>query len=309
MTFDLSIIDDGYIDGNENLTLALTNAIGASLGSPSTTNVTIVDNDLTASNPFTNNNFFVRQQYLDFLLREPDSAGFNNWLNVLNNCQPNQGFLGSDPACDRVIVSSAFFRSTEFGERGYWLYRFYHAALGRRPQFVEFITDIRRLSGLMSPAEQEAARAAFIADFMQRSEFVAIYGGLTNAANAAQFIAELEEQAVVTLPASVPPTQPGQPPQFGRAELIQKMQSGEFTAAQTLQAFIEQKVVFDSFFFRAFVSMQYFGYLLRDPDPAGFNDWLDVLTNGRGSILPGDFRHLIFGFIYSVEYRQRFGAP
>jgi hypothetical protein len=85
------------------------------------------------------------------------------------------------------------------------------------------------------------------------------------------------------------------------------MQSGEFTAAQSLRAFIEQKVVFDAFFIRAFVAMQYFGYLQRDPDQAGYDDWVDVLTNGRGSILPGDFRHLVFGFFFSVEYRERFG--
>ena len=84
------------------------------------------------------------------------------------------------------------------------------------------------------------------------------------------------------------------------------MASGEFTAGQTLRAFIEQKVVFDRFFFRAFVAMQYFGYLNRDPEDAGYNDWVDVLTNGRGTIPPGDFRHLIFGFVWSVEYRDKF---
>ncbi len=306
-TIPLSIVNDGYVEGNETFTVNLSNPTGVTLGAPTSTTVTIVDNDAASSNPFDNNAFFVRQQYLDFLLREPDTGGFNDWLNVLNNCQPNQGGLNSDPSCDRVHVSSGFFRSTEFGERGYWSYRYYHAALGRRPQFAEFVPDMRRLSGFLSPAEEEAARAAFVADFMQRGEFVAIYAGLTNSANAAQFIAKLEEKAGVTLPATVPPTQPGQPPQYGRAELIQKMQSGEFTAAQTLRAFIEQKVVFDAFFFRAFVAMQYFGYLLRDPEDAGYNDWVDVLTNGRGAIPPGDFRHLIFGFVWSVEYRQRFG--
>ena len=164
---------------------------------------------------------------------------------------------------------------------------------------------MRRLSGL-SPAQLEVAKAAFVADFMQKAEFQGIYAGLTNAANAAQFIAKLEEKAEVTLPPTTT-TLPGQPPQFGRQELINKMASGEFTAGQTLRAFIEQKVVFDRFFFRAFVAMQYFGYLLRDPEDAGYNDWVDVLTNGRGAIPPGDFRHLIFGFVWSVEYRQRFG--
>ena len=306
-TISISVVDDGYVEGNETFTLTLSNASGMTLGTPTSTTITIHDNDSSATNPFNTNSFFVRQQYLDFLFREPDLAGFNDWMNVLTNCAPNQGGLGSNPACDRVHVSSGFFRSTEFGERGYWAYRFYHGPLGRRPNFAEFVPDMRRLSGVQTPAEQETARAAFVADFMQRPEFTAIYAGLTNAANAAQFIAKLEEKSGVTLPATVPPTQPSQPPQFGRAELIAKMQSGEFTAAQTLRAFIEQKVVFDQFFFRAFVAMQYFGYLLRDPEDAGFNDWVDVLTNGRGNIPPGDFRHLIFGFVWSVEYRQRFG--
>jgi len=306
-TILISVIDDGYVEGNETITLTLSNPTGMTLGSTTSTTITITDNDSAPTNPFNTNSFFVRQQYLDFLFREPDTGGFNDWVNVLNNCAPNQGGLGSDPACDRVHVSSGFFRSTEFGERGYWAYRFYHGPLGRRPHFGEFIPDMRRLGGFLTPAEQESARAAFVADFMQRAEFVNIYGGLTNSANAAQFIAKLEEKANVTLPATVPPTQPGQPPQFGRAELIAKMQSGEFTAAQTLRAFIEQKVVFDAFFFRAFVAMQYFGYLLRDPEDAGYNDWVDVLTNGRDNIPPGDFRHLIFGFVWSVEYRQRFG--
>jgi hypothetical protein len=302
----LSIVNDGYVEGNETFTLTLSNPSGMTLGTPATATITIVDNDSTATNPFDNNSFFVRQQYLDFLLREPDTSGFNDWLSVLTNCAPNQGGLGSNPACDRVHVSSGFFRSTEFGERGYWSYRFYHATLGRRPQFGEFLPDMRRLSGFLSPAEEEAQRAAFVADFMARPEFTAIYGGLTNSANAAQFIATLEQRAGVTLPATAT-TLPGQPPQFGRQDLINRMQTGQFTAAQTLRAFIEQKVVFDAFFFRSFVAMQYFGYLLRDPEDAGYNDWVDVLTNGRGTIPPGDFRHLIFGFVWSVEYRQRFG--
>ena len=305
-TVTLSIVNDGFVEGNETLTLTLSNPTGVTLGTPATTTITIQDNDATATNPFETNAFFVRQQYLDFLFREPDPGGFNDWLNVLNTCGPNQGGLGSPIGCDRVHVSSGFFRSTEFGERGYWAYRYYHATIGRRPQFAEFVPDMRRLSGSLTPAQQEAARDAFVADFMQKPEFTALYAGLTTAGNAAQFIAKLEQTAGVTLPASNT-TLPGQPPQFGRQELINKMASGEFTAAQTLRAFIEQKVVFDAFFFRAFVAMQYFGYLLRDPEDAGYNDWVDVLTNGRGAIPPGDFRHLIFGFVWSVEYRQRFG--
>jgi hypothetical protein len=254
---------------------------------------------------FDDNDYFVFQQYVDFLLRMPDSGGFNDWLGVLNNCGPNKGGLGSDPACDRVQVSSGFFRSPEFTDNGYWIYRYYHGPLGVRPLLSQWKPDLRRLTGGQTPAQLEASRTAFIADFMARPAFTGIYAGLTDAAHASQFIAKLEEKSGVTLPASNT-TQPGQPPQFGRQELINKMATGQFTAGQTLRAFIEQKVVFDAFFFKAFVAMQYFGYLNRDPEDLGYNDWVDVLTNGRGPIPPGDFRHLIFGFVWSVEYREKF---
>jgi hypothetical protein len=258
---------------------------------------------------FEDNDYFVFQQYVDFLLRMPDRGGFDDWNTVLENCGPNHGGLGSDPACDRIHVSSGFFRSTEFGEKGYWIYRFTHAALGTRPLYAAFRPDLRAMKGDVGSPELETNRATFITAFMQRPEFTAIYTGLTDQpTDAPAFIAKLEEKAQVTLPATVPPTQPGQPPQYGRQELIDKMLNGQFTAGQTMRAFIEQKVVFDAFFFRAFVAMQYFGYLNRDPEAAGYDDWVDVLTNGRPAqgIQPGDFRHLIFGFVYSVEYRNKF---
>ncbi len=52
-----------------------------------------------------------------------------------------------------------------------------------------------------------------------------------------------------------------------------------------------------------------FGYLRRDPEAAGYDDWVDVLENGRGAVGPRDYRHMIFGFIYSTEYRGRFSQP
>jgi subtilisin family serine protease len=40
----------------------------------------------TTTNPIENNPFFVWQQYVDFLNREPDSVGFANWTGNLNAC-------------------------------------------------------------------------------------------------------------------------------------------------------------------------------------------------------------------------------
>ena len=49
--------------------------------------------------------------------------------------------------------------------------------------------------------------------------------------------------------------------------------------------------------------MEYFGYLRRDPDPAGFNYWLAKLDAAGG-----DYRRseMVKGFLSSVEYRNRF---
>ena len=57
-------------------------------------------------------------------------------------------------------------------------------------------------------------------------------------------------------------------------------------------------------FNRAFVAMQYFGYLRRDPDTAGFNFWLNKLNAFNGNFQNAE---MVKAFISSAEYRQRFG--
>jgi len=54
----------------------------------------------------------------------------------------------------------------------------------------------------------------------------------------------------------------------------------------------------------AFVLMQYFGYLRRDPDQGGYDFWLDVLNNR----VPGNFRGTVCAFLTSAEYQHRFGS-
>jgi len=51
---------------------------------------------------------------------------------------------------------------------------------------------------------------------------------------------------------------------------------------------------------RAFVMLHYYGYLRREPDPAGVAGWLDLLNRS------GDATKITEGFITSTEYRHRF---
>ncbi len=55
---------------------------------------------------------------------------------------------------------------------------------------------------------------------------------------------------------------------------------------------------------RAFVLMQYFGYLRRDADEAGYDFWLNVLNNRDAN----NFRGMVCAFLTSAEYQLRFGS-
>jgi hypothetical protein len=61
---------------------------------------------------------------------------------------------------------------------------------------------------------------------------------------------------------------------------------------------------------RAFVLMQYFGYLRRNPndpqdsDYTGYDFWLTKLNQFDGNYINAE---MVKAFITSIEYRQRFG--
>ncbi|HEY6187997.1 MAG TPA: DUF4394 domain-containing protein [Pyrinomonadaceae bacterium] len=283
-TFSIFITDDGFTEGNETFTITLSNPKGGfSTGGTTTTTVTITDNDAvpSATNPIDNTAFFVRQHYVDFLNREPDPAGLAAWIHRIDFC----GQAGEPPPpCDRVEVSSAFYRSPEFYDRGYFVYRFYETALGRQPQYLEFMADLRRVTGFLTTEQLEANKLNFIADFMDRQEFRTKYDALNNT----QYVNTLESTAGVTL--------------SNKNALIASLNNGSKTRAVVLREVAEGTQVSVKFFNKAFVVMEYFGYLRRNPD-ALFLNWITTLNS------TGDYRTLVSGFVNSAEYRSRFGQP
>jgi hypothetical protein len=88
-----------------------------------------------------------------------------------------------------------------------------------------------------------------------------------------------------------------------RQRLAQDMRNGK-TRAQVLMEVIEFQQFKNNEFNSAFVLMQYFGYLARDPEPAGFAFWLDVLNNRQ----PNNFLGMVCAFITSQEYQERFSS-
>jgi hypothetical protein len=84
--------------------------------------------------------------------------------------------------------------------------------------------------------------------------------------------------------------------------------------ARALRSVAENSTLAQQEFNRAFVLMQYFGYLRRKPnDPPeltldfqGYNFWLTKLNQFNGDF---DDAEMVKAFITSTEYRERFGQP
>ncbi|HLR06730.1 MAG TPA: hypothetical protein VK117_13020, partial [Pyrinomonadaceae bacterium] len=128
----------------------------------------------------------------------------------------------------------------------------------------------------------EAAKAKFVDDFMSRPLFAAQYNGLSNSA----YVDALINTAAVNL--------------ANRQALVDGLSAGTLTRAQVLRQIAESGEVYQKYYNQAFVVMEYFGYLRRDPDALYLN-WIQVLDAN-----PADSRHMVNGFVSSTEYRNRF---
>jgi hypothetical protein len=278
-TLSLPVVDDTYLEGAESFFISLLSPLGgAVIGANQTATVTITDNGndgLGLSNPIDATNFFVRQHYMDFLGREPDPASIG-WNNQINNCVPLQ------PSCDRLSVSQGIYNSPEFKDRGYFIYKFYATALGRKPGYDEFVLDRARVSGFQTEAELEQSKLDFIAHFMDRVEFRAIYDAQgTNRS----FVETILLRAQMTY--------------ANKENLIQSMDGGFITRAGALRAIAESGEANSRFLTESTIVMHYFGYLRRDPDGA-YQDWINIFNQ------TGDSRNVTNGFVNSQEYRNRF---
>jgi TolB protein len=296
-TFTISLINDAHVENTESFALELLNPVGASLGNQSRATVNITDNDAPGQpNPIDDSRAFVRQQYLDFLSREPESAGFQAWLGVLERCSN----VNDNPECDRLTVSSSFFLSAEFRLKGYFVYRFYTLSYGRKPRYDEIIPDMKSVSGA-SAAEVFSKRSAFAEAWVGRAAFKNLYDAKSNA----DFVNTLMDRHGLAQITTLAPANPDGAVKvtLTRAGLASSLDNQTLTRAQVVRAIVESDEVFAAEFNPAFVAMQYFGYLRRDPDP-DYDKWLAYLNAN-----PSDFRTMVKGFMNSVEYRLRFGQP
>jgi hypothetical protein len=308
-TFSVPLVDDSFVEPNESVQLALSNPAGATLGSQSTMTLVITSDDSpSGANPIISHDFsfFVRQQYLDFFGREPDAGGFAAWKATLNNCPDpfNTSPTSASANCDRVSVSKSFFRSTEFELKGGYVFNFYKLALGRLPRYSEIIPDMASLTAVDN-AGFFARKAAFTDGFVQRQEFKNAFDALNNT----QFVNALMDRyglQQITTPNPTTPDDSANKITLTRADLVNRLNGlgGTLTRAQIVRAIANSNEVSAAEANSSFVAMQYFGYLRRDPEEGGYNDWLRTINAN-----PADIRSMVNGFMNSTEYKLRFGQP
>jgi hypothetical protein len=298
-TLTVPLIDDGHDENSETFQVVLSNLTGASSASPNlTTTVTIQDNDAAgAPNPvLTSIPFFVRQHYLDFLSREPEPN--EPWSAVLGRCADIFTGPATNTDCDRIAVSRAFFESPEFNLKGIYVFRFYKLAFNRLPQYTEIVSDMSFVAG--ATAEEVFARKAQLATaFVARQEFTNAYGAMSNA----QFVAALLGRYQLTQIVTPDPAQPDGTAKvtLTNTDLTNRLNANTLTRAQVFRAIADSDQVQAFEFERAFIAVQYYGYLRRTPEPAGYEANLNALQRGTSR------REMINGFLNSAEYKLRFG--
>jgi hypothetical protein len=246
-------------------------------------------NSVITGNVIDTPEYFVRQHYLDFLGREPDDAGLNFWSDQILGC-------GNDFNCIErrtINVSAAYFLSIEFQETGGLVDGLYRASYDRAPLFGEFMPDTARVARDVIVGEPgwqtrlATNKQEFLDAWVQRADFRAAYDNLDNGS----YVDRLISHTGVSFTNEE------------RATLVGGLGDGTLTRAQVLQRVAENERFVRAKFNEAFVRMQYFGYLRRDPDDSGFHFWLHKLNEFNGNFEQAE---MVRAFIVSSEYRNRF---
>ena len=301
-TFNVFITDDAYGEAPETFQVLLTNPSGATLGTPNTATVTIISNEAAngpnpVKDPNFNADFFVRQHYVDFLNREPDSSGRAFWVGQTTGCG------NPDPLVCRVNVSAAFFLSIEYQETGFYAIRAQRVAFGRRSDnasrmgYRELVRDQRQIGEgvVVGQAGYEQLLAsnklAYAAAVVERADFASRFPQTS----ADAYVDALYASAGVT------------PTPSERQDAINAYNNaggGASGRASALRTASDSASVRNAEIRTAFVLLQYHGYLRRDPDDSGYNFWLSKLNQFGGNYVAAE---MVKAFITSTEYQQRFG--
>jgi hypothetical protein len=169
------------------------------------------------------------------------------------------------------------------------------------PRYLEFMRDTQQVAqGVIVGSSDwqqilEANVVRFTNDFVYRPEFLAVYPA---SLNPIAYVENLNANAGFVLTFEE------------RFHLANGLMAGLETRGSVLRKIAESQNFSNAEKNRAFVLMQYYGYLRRNPDDlpdsdfSGFDYWLTKMNQ-----FGGDYRaaEMVKAFITSGEYRQRFG--
>lgn len=323
-TFILLATKDAYnTEGMQSVDLALSNPTGATVGSQGTATLSIIDDTTvpTNSQPIDDAGVFVCQHYHDFLNRQSDSDGQAFWTNQITNC-------GNDAACideKRNNVSAAFFLSIEFQNTGYFAFRFYRASFPDNaqrprgvPRYVELHRDGQKLQQNVIVGQPnwetllEQNKLGFALDWVARADFIAEY---PTTMTRDEYIDKLFLRS-------------GAAPTAQERNLALFAYDSGFSVkekrAKGIRSVVDTSAVYNAQYNPAFVLMQYYGYLRRNPDSApdgaftGYDFWLNKMnqfsqpgedvTDPNVALARVKRAEMVKAFLVAGEYRQRFGG-
>jgi hypothetical protein len=227
----------------------------------------------------------------------------------------------------RANVSAAFFISIEFQQTGYLVERLYKTAYADADgtstfggthtlkvpivRFNEFLPDTQQIGQgvVVGQAGWEAVlernKQTYIDRFVTLKRFTDKYP-----ANMlpAVFVDTLNRNAGSPLSTTEVATL-----------TAEHTAPGGKSRAQVLRQIAEHQNLINAEFNRAFVLMQFFGYLRRNPDDTpdkdhtGYDFWLGKLNSftqpGDDVLVRVQKADMVKAFITSGEYRKRFGTP
>ena len=265
------ISSTAYWSSLESIASSLSNPGSPPAETPNPDDTTILNppadtNDTPTSGPLDTNEGFVKQQYTDFLGRDPDEGGLSYWVTGLDN--------GS---IQRSDVVNFFVFSEEFQEKVAPVSRLYQAYFLRIPDTSGLSYWINeKLNGTSLDTISEA--------FAGSSEFQDRYGSVDNSAYTSLVYNNVLGRA---------------PDQSGLDFWTNSLNAGA-SRGSVMTGFSESIEYKDTSLNQIRVIAFYYGMLRRAPDQAGFDFWVGVLNNG-GSALD-----LINGFLDASEYQGRF---
>lgn len=192
----------------------------------------------------------------------------------------------AQPGDESLVVDNL---SPEVSEGGTLLYRLYKVSYGRPPTYEEFKRDLPVLTGSVGfeftgwHQRLVDSTGRFAELLVTREEFKKRYGSMTGK--------HYLEAVTANAGSNV----------FDRArreQLAAKLSAGEMTRAGILVHIASDQKFVHRESDAALVTMHYFSFLERDPDPAGFAAWMHALrTIDRDS--------LTRSFTGSIEYQQK----